>query len=211
MKKKILTLSFIMGYLIAFGQWEWVNPSPFGWNLYALHFLNESLGFAGGEKGSLYVTTDSGNTWEYIDSGLDQSIDKLYFINPDTGFLKTYEGTIYRSSDGGNSWEAIDVPEEIYNDFDFVNDSTGFICGKNGKLLKSTDAGISWSQLLFNSPYDINALHFIDENNGFAVGDLHHVYKTTNGGLQWEINSTDPMLNLIDVLLGTRQGVITLL
>jgi hypothetical protein len=64
MKKFVLT--FILLIIISFqlhAQWFWQNPKPQGNTLNSVDFVNENLGWAVGEYGTILKTTDGGMEW----------------------------------------------------------------------------------------------------------------------------------------------------
>lgn len=202
MKNLILVLVLMFNIFLANAQWNWTYPSPFGWSFRGVYFLNPQHGFVCGETGKLFKTTNAGETWQEITTGLDAHLKSVYFIDLNTGFLITSEGDLLRTNTGGLSWVLIDLSDAVIEDIQFVTDQIGFVCGEGGVLLMTTDVGLTWTQATLDPMYDswdINALHFVDELSGYAVGDVAIKHKTIDGGLTWTTSWVDPMVTLNDV------------
>jgi photosystem II stability/assembly factor-like uncharacterized protein len=157
-------------------------------------------GYGGGvPEGSLYKSTDGGNTWSGIlNSGDFVSLD---FLSPEFGyalgrsFFGEYE--VSKTTDGGNSWVSFPI-ETNYNNpnnIHFINDSVGFIgCEWEPVIYKSTDWGESWSinfSEYMNGP--VSDIEFISDSVGFAVGpyfeDDRFLLRTTDQGETWSIDT----------------------
>lgn len=80
-------------------------------------FANDHTIFAGTGKswdlysGGVYRSTDGGQTWTPVNTGLTRSEVRGLVISPDyaadhTLFVSVWEGGVYRSTDGGETWQA---------------------------------------------------------------------------------------------------------
>src|ERR1035438_9547685 len=100
-------LLLIPGYCDS--QWTWLNPLPQGNSLKAMQFVSSTIGYAIGDGGTVLKTTDRGNTWIRLNTGVLDNLVALSFVNPQTGYIVgnsvlLSEGFILKTSDGGNSW-----------------------------------------------------------------------------------------------------------
>lgn len=210
MKKALLVWVFTTSVLALSAQWEWRNPTPFGWSFSGLHFLDTAQGYICGENGKLFKTEDAGLTWLEIQTGLDDYLKKVYFTDSNTGFLINSQNQLLRTSDGGATWMIAGLSGAQVCDIQFTGPAKGFVCGPSGALLMTTDGGLSWAQATLDpwlGGWDINAIFFVDALMGYAVGDVAIKHKTMDGGLTWTSTWEDPKMNLYDVFfLNTSTG-----
>ncbi len=176
------------------GGKTWTSPAFTYYNIRDMAFPTTTTGYAAGAE--LYKTTDKGQNWQALNTGLDESYHaygSMQFFSADTGYVVAHTGTstrdvLIKTTDGGKSWTKIDVHMYVqqYSAIYFLNNRVGYMSTSdryygNG-FLKTTDGGQTWQQV--SDFYWASRMHFIDINNGFAIryGDL---YKTSDGGLNW--------------------------
>lgn len=218
MKKSYLftfILSVFLPFSNVFGQLnkaEVVYDGQGSESIISIHFLNEQLGFAGGNQGdppnltSMFLkTTDGGDNWQHVTlSGMEGMIAYLHFLDENNGFASTYQPYhFWRTTDGGSTWSEIDpiINANGYYDIHFTSSSTGFLLGMkvmNSKpktiILKTTNGGSTWI------PMDtLNGFGYIfdwaDENNS-AIVDLHYLRYT---GDAWQTMDSIPVTQSRDV------------
>lgn len=72
--------------------WDTTHIWP---NLMDVQFINSTVGFAGGQDGAIYKTTDMGNSWNFIGNvGNNFDFSNFYFFNEDSGLVQTFDGFI---------------------------------------------------------------------------------------------------------------------
>ena len=200
MRKVFITAVLILSSFLSFSQWNWSNPTPFGYSLQDVHFPDANTGYVVGEKGIILKTTDAGTSWSVIPSGTLRLLRHVWFTDAETGYITADEGFLMKTSDGGESWQELQSgTTETFNDIYFVNDNTGFIAGMQGQLLRTTDAGETWMRAFISIYSDVYSVHFVDDNTGYAAASMRTVYKTTNGGDTWTSTADDPYLDLRSV------------
>jgi len=197
MKKVFITAMFTMIACFTYSQWNWSNPTPFGYSLSDVHFPDQNTGYIVGQQGTILKTTDGGITWEFLPSGTLRRLEMVWFTDAETGYVTSDSGFIMKTTDGGETWmELQSGTTEEFNDIYFFNESLGFIAGMNGQLLRTTDGGETWLRAFIDIYSDVYSVHFVNENVGYAAASMRTVYKTTNGGDTWTSTSGDPYLNL---------------
>lgn len=193
----IITTIFSMITCFSYSQWNWSNPTPFGYHLYDVDFPNETMGYIVGEKGVVLKTTDAGANWEIKSSGTFRPLRLVEFTDAETGYVTSDSGFIMKTTDGGETWmELQSGTVEEFNDLYFFNEILGFIAGMNGQLLRTTNGGETWERASIDIYSDVYSVHFVDENTGYAAASMRTVYKTVDGGDNWTSTSGDPYLNL---------------
>ena len=147
----------------------------------SLSFSSVSTGYAYGEDGAFYSTSNGGANWNYSNIEIGGSID---FPSSDTGYLVGLSGLIWKTTNSGILWETNQEIINNLNSIDFISENSGFIAGNDGTFLKTTNGGINWMNLSSDFNYDFNYIKFFDEYTGYLCGEI--VLKTTDGGLNWD-------------------------
>ena len=78
-------------------------------NLKVLYFLNNDVGFAGGERGGLIGTVNGGSVWEVIPTGLTFDIIGIKFFSQTLGYIASNGGEIAKTTDAGKHWKMINI------------------------------------------------------------------------------------------------------
>jgi photosystem II stability/assembly factor-like uncharacterized protein len=163
-------------------NWTSTNLPPSA-ILYDIFFLNENTGWFTSSN-SVYRTTNSGQNWQTISGGLNNS-HNIQFTDVNKGILITGD-KLYFTANGGANWS-----QSSGNNSNLISTkltSTGVICGvgKNGKIIRGTsvEAGLNTISVDVSNNSSINDVSFINENTGWAVGNSL-ILKTTNGGNLW--------------------------
>jgi len=171
--------------------------------------------------GTLYRTTDGGNTWESFATPFSDGVMK--FLDLSNGWIMADLGVgagsmaiaVFQTTDGGQTWEQIfandSVPEGtepsiplsgIKNEFVPLNMETAWIGGviyETGAiyLFRTDDAGKDWTKIDLNLPDD--AL-----NSELAVADVKFI-SSTQGILAVRLTATDPEI----LIFLTNDGGVT--
>ena len=166
--------------------YTWAQPRPQGNPVHDLEFVDDSVGYAVGEHGTVLRTDDGGASWELVSDVNELTADLFAVVILADGDLLaagSHPG-LFRSNDGGATW--IDVPNpSAGTHFALDLDPSGRLdaCGENGAVIRSTDGGESWISLGMASG-TIADQHWKSAQEGFVVGrDVAH--RTTNGGQSW--------------------------
>ncbi|MDD5150467.1 MAG: YCF48-related protein [Flavobacterium sp.] len=156
-----------------------------------LIFTNENTAYAISRLGKIIKTTDSGTTWNSLNSTVSFYLKKIQFVNPNVGYVIGGDDTgsyLLKTTNAGQSWIVINLnsiekgfPTGIF----FKNENQGFITG-NKLFIKTTDGGQNWTNVQSNSTENFNDVKFKNNSFGIATTDKSNYYKTTNGGTSWQ-------------------------
>jgi photosystem II stability/assembly factor-like uncharacterized protein len=181
-------LLVLIGFHSVNAQWRWVHPTPQGNNLHCIVFPDSQTGYAGGDKGTILKSTNSGAGWSQIYTNRFEPITGLYFISPNEG-LAAQQQYLQHTSDGGTTWNTRYRFADLNLDkVNFISPDTGWITGEflgSWHLRYTADSGSTF-QNQFTSGDKITAFYFLNGGNGwmsFATGQLE---KTTDYGQTWQ-------------------------
>lgn len=162
-----LVLTFVLSLIpatVALAQWQAVGPNaipqssgPTGCGklqAFAVDFADPQIMYAGGGIGpgnsgpsaesGVFKTTDGGNTWVSVDSGItDPMVDALWIdqANPDTVLAGTWFQGIFRTTNSGSSWV---LQGKLGATTAFVQRGDSLYAAVSGGVAISTDDGSTW-------------------------------------------------------------------
>lgn len=193
-------------------SWQRINNiSPYPQGICGLDCVGASTVYGCGAwfyPAYIIKSTDSGNTWQYIDmSAYATALVEITFINENTGFAAGSDDTgaiILKTTDGGVSWT------KIYNSnipFEYVwkmqiFDNNKIFCSieaespNTGRLLKSLNGGFTWETKNFPDTY-VQAVGFTSATHGWMGGHNTGFYETFDGGDTWTNTGVGGSLNRI--------------
>lgn len=189
MKKPILFLLLILlSFTFINAQLTWLNPKPSGYTNTHISFINPSTGYMMNTYGELFVSRDTGNTWQKVRRF--QNSQTMRLANG-TGIIPTFDGLIYLSKDNGTTWVKQNNGSGSYTDWaDIVSRDTLFLLKNTTSsyskaLFRSMDRGLTWTQMNSDlSQYNLKTLDFVSGQVGYGSRP-DGIFKTTNGGATW--------------------------
>ncbi|MEA2442467.1 MAG: hypothetical protein QOH76_3891 [Thermoleophilaceae bacterium] len=176
--------------------WNWGNPQPQGNTLQTIEFAG-SLGFAGGEFGTLLRTDDGGRSWTGVSTGTTARLTHVDIAQ--AGSVLVGGGCyLSRSDDGGLTFKRLVAPcKPGIASLSLPSPSIGYLLLESGEVLGTDDGETFTARGAIpgtaatspTGPTDIaTGIFFTDGSTGFAVtrGSLGGaVYRTTDGGRTW--------------------------
>ncbi|GAB1350864.1 hypothetical protein MASR1M107_30790 [Ignavibacteriales bacterium] len=125
--KKILFLILIsMNILNA--QWFWQNPVPNGDNLHDVYFIDSLQGWTVGSMGTVFRTTDGGESWVQQQSGKGLSLSSAFFTDPRHGWIAGNKGTLLYTSNSGRNWDSVSTGTGVkLTSVWFTDSQTGYV------------------------------------------------------------------------------------
>ncbi|MBI2416308.1 MAG: T9SS type A sorting domain-containing protein [Ignavibacteriales bacterium] len=139
-----------------------------------ISFIDANRGFISGIDGSIYYTSDKGQSW--IKRSI--AVSELYgikMLNETFGVVIGSEKKIYTTTDFGINWQAFPgtPPAERLHGLCLVNHLLGYVSGENGTVYKTTDGFQSLSivsDTVGLSGKTIYSVAAINDSLVFAVG-----------------------------------------
>lgn len=183
-------------------------------------FLNESIGIAVGDSGTIYRTSDGGKTWAKSTSGTLKTLKSVISVGENQLFAAGEDGTLLGSINSGTTWTSIATNTNLdFQEVFFVNENLGFIAAEGGNVFKTTNKGISWEKIQLATVRNLNGIVFTSPLIGYVVGDQGTFFRTSDGGATWAPLTTNvttrlkklaasPVDNRILVAIGDQATVI---
>ena len=194
------------------GQWDLYRSTDGGLTWISTHFntttgaritslavspalASDATLFAGTEAHGVLRSTDYGDTWTPLNTGLGTlrvnalALSPAYPDDP-TLFVGT-RGGLYRSTDGGQSWNLTSLPTDhvgaVALSPAFADDGV-VLAGTRNSVYRSTDRGTTWhltKGLAVLRTRDVAASPaYLDDGTLFAATD-YGVYQSTDRGGSW--------------------------
>lgn len=171
-------------------------------NLLCLDFVNEQVGYIGGDQ-VLLKTVDGGISWQEVMVESLMTINNEDWIISDIQFFTETHGRIVMGQwqgmaetlDGGITWSNLTPASSGFCQFGSIyffdaehGMAGGAGCFESG-IIDQYDNG-TWSLTTIPGTFDTNDLvtnfDFIDDNNGLACTRASRILRTTDGGLNWD-------------------------
>lgn len=179
--------------------------------LRGVYFTSANEGWAVGDGGRIFHTSNYGVDWQAQTSGTTVNLRDVFFVNSRTGIAVGDRGTILSTTDSGVTWIAqASGTTEALNSVTFSSSTprVGWIVGNNGTVLYSTTLGVSWQSLpsavITGNLQDITVRSV---TTTVIVGDGGRVYTTGNNGSTWTAQDTGVTGNFLTAA-GDSAGVI---
>lgn len=200
MKKYFLILLFYYVFINTLNSYsQWVQCSV---GIGESHRITSVISggsylFAGSATGGVYRSSNSGDSWQSVNTGLSNTkVSALYFTNNNL-YAGTIGGGIFVSTNSGESWsEASGGLTNLYISCLYYSDNkfyagTSDTLGNSGGIFASSNNGISWT-FAGLSGLQIRALlssgNYLLAGTGYN-GTTGGIFRTTNGGVNWYISN----------------------
>ncbi|MBX2975851.1 MAG: T9SS type A sorting domain-containing protein [Ignavibacteriaceae bacterium] len=154
--------------------------------------INGQTVIASGYSGLILRSTDGGEIFTQVESGLGAGFDLwgLEIVNDTLGWA-CGATALLKTTDGGESWQIINIPGYTGNLWwiDFMNENYGFVAA-DGKVLKTTDGGNNWEIIQAGDDRPLYCINIIDSSHIAAAGYGGTNYSAKNiysndGGYTW--------------------------
>jgi photosystem II stability/assembly factor-like uncharacterized protein len=193
-------------------NWKVARPSKeTDKNLRTVYFVDSITGWAAGDGGVVYRTTDGGRTWKPLVSGSAADIRFIFFTDWNHGWMigemngkESTETLLFITTDGGRTWARKALPNIL--SLHFTDARNGWAIGKDAIMLRTTDGGEEWStvpgmEMLIGLPvessnynFGFRDIFFLDPQHGWMIGNFDDrdrsniggLFVTSDGGQSWK-------------------------
>ena len=185
-------LALIFASAHSYAQVEWQSTNgPEGGTIDAVFVGDNGDIFAGNNPGSIFKSTDNGDSWSllYGDFGFVR-INEIAANSTGDLFACTNRG-LFRSSDNGASWLVLE--NGLLNNHVFsilIPSSNSIFVGTLDGIFLSMDNGENWVEA--DSSFRGNqVLKLIENSNGrFFAGTIKGVFRSLDNGVSWQEKNT---------------------
>jgi photosystem II stability/assembly factor-like uncharacterized protein len=142
-------------------------------------------------SGSVYRSSDDGNSWEFISEGLplESTITSPTF-NQNYVFIGTKNKGVFRSSDLGMSWEQVSngIPINYASIYALITINDTIFAGTSFYgMYKSIDNGENWVEINNGLTGDARYIKTVYKfNNIIFIGTLGGLYRSYDYGNSWQ-------------------------
>jgi len=178
----------------------------------AIYMLNSFIGYAGGQQGRVYKTTDGGTNWFVHGSIGNTLLDIDFPPNSESGYCCGDAGKIYKITSSGVSSMSSGISSNLRS-ISFSSAENGWTC--SGGYILHFD-GNSWYEQDSPVGSSYNSIDMVNDSIGWVVGASGLIVKTLTGGetinnISW-FHQTSPVtsslnnVNFLDFNFGWTVG-----
>jgi photosystem II stability/assembly factor-like uncharacterized protein len=181
--------------------WHWSHPSPTGWIVNSMQFVDGETGWmttgyaafpsTSTDFGELFRTLDGGATWQELGE-MDPVMPGLFFLSSSEGWICGYTGIIRHTTNGGQTWsqQGSGTGNDLFA-IQFSDPMWGTAVGEDGTILRTNNGGSSWSPQGSGTTLDLLDVCFVDPDNGwvsvlFYDNTAGWVLHTSSAGAFWQ-------------------------
>lgn len=188
-----------VGRTTTFGMYKTVNGGQtwtqnFGYfftNCYSMHFINDSVGWAGSYGNAIFKTVNGGLNWAtQSNPGLSEPIKSIAFADSARG-IAVSTSYVYRTSNG-TTWSGTFFPVNFMSGT--MSPAGTAICGSTtGGIRQSTNYGSSFMEINPENGFSVfRRIKFVSSQIGWVGGDDGKILRTTDAGATWTLSSNVP-------------------
>lgn len=172
-------------------------------DIWGVSFLDDQNGWISCSMGQLYKTTDGGQNWTALNSGVASGIIRnITMFDLNNGWAVGDNGLILHTTNGGTTWTPqTSNTTQTLRHVSIVSTNVAWVCGGNGTILHTTDGGANWTAQTSNTTVGLMSMDFVNATNGWVVGSSGGaingiILHTTDGGTTWTQQSDPNNMNL---------------
>lgn len=161
--------------------------------------------FAGTDAGA-FLSTDDGDSWTEINSGLEDAFNSSYFAvlslvaNGTNIFAGTEDGGVFLTTDNGSNWTAVNTGLESNGFYQYISSlavsGTDIYAGTSAGVFLTTNDGAQWDSVSTNLSSPLVLSLAITGNKIFAGTEYGGISLSMNNGSSWESVTPFPLSGL---------------
>jgi len=185
MKKIIILLVITLLFGVAYAKEE--KEVKYRAHLFSLSFISDKEGWAVGDHGIVYHTTDGGLNWEKQSAKTDDALFSVSFADNRNGWIVGNRGIILHTTNGGKTWVKQKAPKDkALFTVKALSPEKVWAGGDWGTMLYTEDGGKTWEDRTYPQDVIIYSIDFYGQEEGWATGEFGTILHTTDGGRTWK-------------------------
>ncbi|GAB5562344.1 MAG: YCF48-related protein [Synoicihabitans sp.] len=165
-----------------------------------------------GERGLVQRSTDGGETWTTVKSGVSRTLCAITFLDARNGWAAGHGAIILRTEDGGKSWQHQFTGEDEESPIlDIMAVSGGHVIavGAFGSYYESHNSGADWEQhFILEEDMHLNRISRSRDGTLWLAGEFGTLLRSRDSAQSWESLSTGEDGSLYGVLPLTNGDLI---
>ena len=194
-------LCFILSLFICFGshaaQSQTVQQTETDATLNAVWFVDNNIGWAVGDRGTILQTQNGGETWTLQQPRTRDHLYSIHFFDEFTGWIAGQDNLILYTNNGGNTWSEqrpSPVSGQDLTTLHFFDWKRGLAAGgPGGGVFFTENTGTTWSRRAsFGNTVSVQTITFQKDQQGWAAYN-NTIHLTDDRGRNWSeaIHFTD--------------------
>lgn len=188
----LISILSLISVNFVFSQWM-QQSSGTSQRLLTCYFINENIGWAAGDAGTILKTTNSGESWFSQSLNTNFNVHSIHFIDSLKGWAVLYSisggrnSKIIKTINGGNTWETVrQFSGFVLIDIKFSDAFNGIAVGSDGIILITTDGGNSWADYGPTAFGWSTNIYMKSKNLVWVAGSIYgYLLRTTDMGFRW--------------------------
>lgn len=163
-------------------------------------FVTSSVGYACGDNGTFYRTSNGGSTWTLKNTGLPNvKLNCVSFRDASVGVIGGNNGTAYVTTNGGDTWTAFTTGTNRNILAAQYFPAIIYFVGEWGTILTSTGS-LTLTQVKSRTRTDIRAINGINSSEVHLVGGGGFIRNNKNSSTEFLNFEVNPMMaNLVGI------------
>lgn len=161
-----------------------------GGGMVHFEFISATVGFAVGNKASLYKTIDGGATWAPVagDGTVEaNAVGSLSCADANTCLAATADGlNLLRTIDGGATWTVIKASTREVYAVGFTSATHAVAVGSGSVIVSTDDAGTNWTPINSEAAGKFTTAHVDNGTSAVLFGGGTALARTTDSGASWK-------------------------
>lgn len=194
------------GTLVRTAGQGWIPVNLTNHVLHDVTFRDASVGVVVGDNGSIFRTTDGGDSWTPVASGTDAPLRAVAFGAGGKAYAAGL-GILLGSTDDAATWSVVEAGDFSYLDLAAQGPNRAWVVGEGGVIRATTTGGASWFWQTSGTANNLEGVFFLTPSEGWVAGPNGTLGYTQDGGATWTSRNSGISVSLTSVhFVDSNQG-----